>query len=170
MPSPVPAISDSTMHRGHWQDTGTYGVIANYQHMVPYYPSNSPRSVLFTQDYHSRLPYYGYMPGNYQYMAYPFAQPGSGPVTNLLTANPLPSWSWLQQSPLHGNGNPGVASANAFDPFVTTPNPLAAPAGVGPVQANPFSHDTTATALGGAAYFANQSGFQQPVSVTSGPA
>ncbi|KAL3483206.1 hypothetical protein BJX62DRAFT_220682 [Aspergillus germanicus] len=66
-------------------------------------------------------------------------------------------------SPLHGNGNPGVASANAFDPFVTTPNPLAAPAGVGPVQANPFSHDTTATALGGAAYFANQSGFQQPV-------
>ncbi|KAJ0420550.1 PAB-dependent poly(A)-specific ribonuclease subunit pan3 [Aspergillus carlsbadensis] len=66
-------------------------------------------------------------------------------------------------SPLHGNGNAGVASANAFDPFVTTPNPLATPAGVGPVQANPFSHDTTATALGGAAYFANQSGFQQPV-------
>ncbi|KAL2863761.1 PAN-complex poly(A)-binding subunit PAN3 [Aspergillus lucknowensis] len=66
-------------------------------------------------------------------------------------------------SPLHGNGNTGVATANAFDPFVTTPNPLAAPAGVGPVQANPFSHDTAATALGGAAYFANQPGFQQPV-------
>ncbi|KAL4934310.1 PAN-complex poly(A)-binding subunit PAN3 [Aspergillus undulatus] len=66
-------------------------------------------------------------------------------------------------SPLHGNGNPAVASANAFDPFVTTPNPLAAPGTVGPVQANPFSHDAAATTLGGAAYYANQSGFQQPV-------
>ncbi|KAL4871205.1 hypothetical protein BDV12DRAFT_164391 [Aspergillus spectabilis] len=66
-------------------------------------------------------------------------------------------------SPLHGNGNPGVASANAFDPFVTTPNPLAAPGAVGSVQANPFSHDATATTLGGAAYYASQSGFHQPV-------
>ncbi|KAL4787429.1 hypothetical protein BJX76DRAFT_318590 [Aspergillus varians] len=65
-------------------------------------------------------------------------------------------------SPLHGNGNPGMASANAFDPFVTTPNPLATPGAVGSVQANPFSHDTTATTLGGAAFYANQSGFQQP--------
>lgn len=67
------------------------------------------------------------------------------------------------QSPLHGNGNPGVASANAFDPFVSTPNPLAAPGAVGPVQANPFSHDAAAATLGGA-YYANQAGFQQPVS------
>ncbi|KAL4750733.1 PAB-dependent poly(A)-specific ribonuclease subunit pan3 [Aspergillus terricola var. indicus] len=66
-------------------------------------------------------------------------------------------------SPLHGNGNPGVASASAFDPFVSTPNPLAAPGAVGPVQANPFSHDAAAATLGGAAYYANQAGFQQPV-------
>ncbi|KKK21253.1 hypothetical protein P175DRAFT_0499579 [Aspergillus ochraceoroseus IBT 24754] len=64
-------------------------------------------------------------------------------------------------SPLHGNGNPSVASTSAYDPFVTTPNPLAAAGAVGPVQANPFTHDTAA-ALGGA-YYANQSGFQQPV-------
>jgi hypothetical protein len=165
VPSSIPVISDSTVHRDGWQGTGTYGVIANYRHMVPYYPSNAPRFALFTQNYSSRLSNYGYMPGSYQNMASPLAQPDSGPVNYPLTVNPS-----LQQSPLHGNGNPGVASAGAFDPFVTTPNPLAAPAGVGPVQANPFSHDTTATALGGAAYFANQSGFQQPVSYISGPA
>lgn len=66
-------------------------------------------------------------------------------------------------SPLQGNGNAGVASGSGFDPFVTTPNPLAAAGTVGPVQANPFSHDTAATALGGAAFYANQTGFQQPV-------
>ncbi|KAL4987343.1 PAB-dependent poly(A)-specific ribonuclease subunit pan3 [Aspergillus falconensis] len=66
-------------------------------------------------------------------------------------------------SPLHGNGNPGVASANAYDPFVSTPNPLAAPGAVGPVQANPFSHDAATATLSGAAYYANQAGFQQPV-------
>ncbi|KAL3472003.1 PAB-dependent poly(A)-specific ribonuclease subunit pan3 [Aspergillus californicus] len=66
-------------------------------------------------------------------------------------------------SPLHGNGNPSLASANAFDPFVTTPNPLAAPGGVGPVQPNPFTHDASAAALSGATFYANQSGFQQPV-------
>ncbi len=57
-----------------------------------------------------------------------------------------------------------MASGSGFDPFVTTPNPLAAAGTVGPVQANPFSHDTAATALGGAAFYANQTGFQQPVS------
>ncbi|KAL4973386.1 hypothetical protein BDW66DRAFT_142179 [Aspergillus desertorum] len=66
-------------------------------------------------------------------------------------------------SPLHGNGNPGVASANAYDPFVSTPNPLAAPGAVGPVQTNPFSHDAAAATLNGAAYYANQGSFQQPV-------
>ncbi|OJI96937.1 hypothetical protein ASPVEDRAFT_121653 [Aspergillus versicolor CBS 583.65] len=65
--------------------------------------------------------------------------------------------------PLHGDGNAGVASASGFDPFVSAPNPLAATGAVGPVQANPFSHDTAATALGGAAFYANQTGFQQPV-------
>ncbi|GKZ79441.1 hypothetical protein CBS63078_10011 [Aspergillus niger] len=63
---------------------------------------------------------------------------------------------------LQGNGTAGVPSTSAFDPFVTAPNPLSAANAVGPVQANPFSHDTAA-ALNGAAFFANQSGFQQPV-------
>ncbi|PWY64038.1 PAB-dependent poly(A)-specific ribonuclease subunit pan3 [Aspergillus heteromorphus CBS 117.55] len=62
---------------------------------------------------------------------------------------------------LQGNGSAGVPSTSAFDPFVTAPNPLSAASAVGPVQANPFSHDTAA-ALNGA-FFANQSGFQQPV-------
>ncbi|GAT23219.1 PAB-dependent poly(A)-specific ribonuclease subunit pan3 [Aspergillus luchuensis] len=63
---------------------------------------------------------------------------------------------------LQGNGTAGVPSTSAFDPFVTAPNPLSAANAVGPVQANPFSHDTAA-ALNGAAFFANQSGFQQPL-------
>lgn len=65
------------------------------------------------------------------------------------------------QGPLQGNGNGGIASPGAFDPFVTTPTPMT-PGAVGPVSANPYSHDPTA-AMGGA-FFANQSGFQQPVS------
>lgn len=69
----------------------------------------------------------------------------------------------IGQGSLQGNGTAGVPSTSAFDPFVTAPNPLSAANAVGPVQANPFSHDTAA-ALNGAAFFANQSGFQQPVS------
>ncbi|KAK9852001.1 hypothetical protein MYU51_008955 [Penicillium brevicompactum] len=65
-----------------------------------------------------------------------------------------------QQGPLQGNGNGGIASPTAFDPFVTTPTPMT-PGAVGPVSANPYSHDPTA-AMGGA-FFANQTGFQQPV-------
>ncbi|PYI23074.1 PAB-dependent poly(A)-specific ribonuclease subunit pan3 [Aspergillus japonicus CBS 114.51] len=63
---------------------------------------------------------------------------------------------------LQGNGTSTIPTTTAFDPFVTSPNPLSAANAVGPVQANPFTHDTAA-ALGGAAFFANQSGFQQPV-------
>ncbi|KAB8237275.1 PAN-complex poly(A)-binding subunit PAN3 [Aspergillus alliaceus] len=66
---------------------------------------------------------------------------------------------------LQGNGNGGVPSTSPFDPFVTASNPLSAASAVGPVQANPFAHDTAAAAaaLSGAAFFAGQSGFQQPV-------
>jgi len=59
------------------------------------------------------------------------------------------------------NGNGIVASAAAFDPFVTASAPLAAATAVGPVQANPYVHD--GTALGGATFYAGQTGFQQPV-------
>ncbi|KAJ5658790.1 uncharacterized protein N7484_002439 [Penicillium longicatenatum] len=63
-------------------------------------------------------------------------------------------------SPLQGNGNGAIAAAGAFDPFVTA-SPLSATGGVGPVSTNPYAHD--ATALGGATFFASQTGFQQPV-------
>jgi hypothetical protein len=66
------------------------------------------------------------------------------------------------QSPLQGNGNGAIAAAGAFDPFVTA-SPLSATGGVGPVSTNPYAHD--ATALGGATFFASQTGFQQPVCV-----
>ncbi|KAJ5578429.1 PAN2-PAN3 deadenylation complex subunit PAN3 [Penicillium hispanicum] len=64
-------------------------------------------------------------------------------------------------APLQGNGNGAIAASAAFDPFVTATTPLSGPA-VGAISANPYSHDTAA-ALGGAAFFANQTGFQQPV-------
>ncbi|KAK5691685.1 PAB-dependent poly(A)-specific ribonuclease subunit 3, partial [Elasticomyces elasticus] len=69
-------------------------------------------------------------------------------------------------APLQAAGNGGIATTAAFDPFVPAPSPLAA-AGVGPVPANPYSQDSaavaaTAAALNGA-FFANQSGFQQPM-------
>ncbi|KAA8651660.1 PAN-complex poly(A)-binding subunit PAN3 [Aspergillus tanneri] len=66
---------------------------------------------------------------------------------------------------LQGNGNGSVPAASPFDPFVTAPNPLSAASAVSSVQANAFPHDTAAAAaaLGGAAFFAGQSGFQQPV-------
>lgn len=64
------------------------------------------------------------------------------------------------QTPLQGNGNGGIAPTGAFDPFVTTPTPMT-PGAVGPVSGNPYSHDPTG-AMGGA-FFANQTGFQQPV-------
>lgn len=72
------------------------------------------------------------------------------------------------QTPIQGTGTNGLATTAAFDPFVTAPAPIPA-AGVGNVPGNPYSHDTaavaaTAAALNGAAFFANQSGFQQPVS------
>lgn len=72
------------------------------------------------------------------------------------------------QAPLQATGTNGLASPAAFDPFVTAPTPLSA-AGVGTVPANPYSPDSaavaaTAAALNSAAFFANQSGFQQPVS------
>lgn len=70
-------------------------------------------------------------------------------------------------TPIQGTGTNGLATTAAFDPFVTAPAPIPA-AGVGNVPGNPYSHDTaavaaTAAALNGAAFFANQSGFQQPV-------
>lgn len=70
-------------------------------------------------------------------------------------------------TPLQGTGTNGLATTTAFDPFVTAPAPLPG-AGVGTVPGNPYSPDTaaaaaTAAALNGAAFFANQSGFQQPV-------
>ncbi|GAD98252.1 PAB-dependent poly(A)-specific ribonuclease subunit PAN3 [Paecilomyces variotii No. 5] len=66
-----------------------------------------------------------------------------------------------QVGPLQGNGNGVLASAAAYDPFVTATTPLTAAGAVGPVQANPYAHD--AAALSGAAFFAGQSGFQQPL-------
>lgn len=66
------------------------------------------------------------------------------------------------QSPLQGNGNGAIAAAGAFDPFVTA-SPLSATGGVGPVSTNPYAHDPAA--LGGATFFASQTGFQQPVCV-----
>ncbi|KAJ5430698.1 Zinc finger CCCH-type [Penicillium cf. griseofulvum] len=66
----------------------------------------------------------------------------------------------VPQTPLQGNGNGGITPTGAFDPFVTTPTPMT-PGAVGPVSANPYSHDPTG-AMGGA-FFANQTGFQQPI-------
>ncbi|KAJ5872808.1 uncharacterized protein N7529_005161 [Penicillium soppii] len=62
-------------------------------------------------------------------------------------------------NPLQGNGNGGITPSSAFDPFVTTSTPMT-PGSV-PVSGNPYSHDPTA-AMGGA-FFASQTGFQQPV-------
>ena len=63
------------------------------------------------------------------------------------------------QGSFQGNGNGAIAATGGFDPFVTS-TPMSA-AAVGPVAANPYSHDTAA-AMGGA-FFASQTGFQQPV-------
>jgi len=65
-----------------------------------------------------------------------------------------------EQGPLQGNGN-GITNSGAYDPFVTASTPLSAAGAVGPVSANPYSHDPAA--LAGGAFFANQGGFQQPV-------
>lgn len=64
------------------------------------------------------------------------------------------------QGPLQGNGNGAIAATGGFDPFVTSASMSAAGA-VGPVAANPYAHDGAA-AMGGA-FFASQTGFQQPV-------
>ena len=61
------------------------------------------------------------------------------------------------QGPLQGNGNGAIAGAAGFDPFVTS-GPMSA---AGPVSGNPYAHDGAA-AMGGA-FFASQTGFQQPV-------
>ncbi|KAF9890373.1 PAB-dependent poly(A)-specific ribonuclease subunit 3 [Aspergillus nanangensis] len=91
------------------------------------------------------------------------------------TENMTPDWSVAEiqefvpqafdtshMASMQGNGNGTVPSSTPFDPFVTASNPLAGANAVGPVQANPFSPDNAA-ALGGTAFFTNQSGFQQPV-------
>jgi PAB-dependent poly(A)-specific ribonuclease subunit 3 len=68
----------------------------------------------------------------------------------------------LFQASLQGTSNGVLASAGAYDPFVTTPTPLATPGSVThQVQTSPYSHD--ATALGGTAFFSSQTNFQQPV-------
>ncbi|KAJ5961266.1 uncharacterized protein N7479_008416 [Penicillium vulpinum] len=68
--------------------------------------------------------------------------------------------SFEHVAPLQGNGNGGITPTGTFDPFVTTPTPMT-PGAVGPVSANPYSHDPTG-GMGGA-FFANQTGFQQPI-------
>lgn len=90
----------------------------------------------------------------------------TGPALSLQACGsyPDPETDLNLQTTLPGNGNGNVSSTSPFDPFVTASNPLAAASAVGPVQANPFSPDTAA-ALGGATFFAGQSGFQQPVSL-----
>lgn len=81
-----------------------------------------------------------------------------------LSVGIIPANNTSFQTPLQGNGNGALAASAAFDPFVTASTPLSAAGAVGPVSANPYSHDPAAAALGGA-FFANQTGFQQPVSV-----
>ncbi|KAJ5274665.1 Zinc finger CCCH-type [Penicillium chrysogenum] len=80
--------------------------------------------------------------------------PSTSSATSRNRANPP------VQAPLQGNGNGGITPGGAFDPFVTTPTPMT-PGAVGPVSANPYSHDPTG-AMGGA-FFASQTGFQQPI-------
>lgn len=75
----------------------------------------------------------------------------------------FPGTNSARQASLQGGSSSNLATTGAFDPFVTTTSPLSAAAAVAPVQANPYSQDTAA-ALGGTAFFAGQSGFQQPVS------
>lgn len=70
---------------------------------------------------------------------------------------------FYHQASLQGNGNGSIAASTPFDPFVAS-TPLSTAGAVGSVSANPYSHDTAA-ALGGAAFFASQTGFQQPVSL-----
>lgn len=74
-------------------------------------------------------------------------------------SNGRTSADFNEQNPLQGNGNGGITPSSAFDPFVTTSTPMT-PGSV-PVSGNPYSHDPTA-AMGGA-FFASQTGFQQPV-------
>lgn len=64
------------------------------------------------------------------------------------------------QTTLQGNGIGAIAASAGFDPFITASTPLSATGAVGPVSANPYSHDPAG------AFFANQTGFQQPVNTT----
>lgn len=98
--------------------------------------------------------------------ASPVCQPP--PESHYITSSTHPSrydsTNVRPQASLQGNSNGGVPSTSPFDPFVTASNPLSAASAVGPVQANPFAHDTAAAAAAlGGAFFAGQSGFQQPV-------
>ena len=76
------------------------------------------------------------------------------------------------QAPLQANGSAALTSGSVFDPLTTVSSPLPAAATVGPVAANPYSHDATGlgaaglggtAGLGGAAFFANQTDYQRPV-------
>lgn len=98
----------------------------------------------------------------------PYLQPDNLPTSDMRLGSKRSHANSTSQTPLQGTGTNGLATTAAFDPFVTAPAPLPG-AGVGTVPGNPYSPDTaaaaaTAAALNGAAFFANQSGFQQPVS------
>lgn len=100
------------------------------------------------------------------HFTYPYFQPGNLPTSDMCLGSGRSHANSITQTPLQGTGTNGLATTAAFDPFVTAPAPLPG-AGVGTVPGNPYSPDTaaaaTAAALNGAAFFANQSGFQQPV-------
>jgi len=101
----------------------------------------------------------------------PYLQTGNLPASDMRLCSRRSHANSTSQTPLQGTGSNGLATTAAFDPFVTAPAPLPG-AGVGTVSGNPYSPDTaavaaTAAALNGAAFFANQSGFQQPVSQNS---
>lgn len=97
-----------------------------------------------------------------------YFQPDNLPILDMRLGSRRSHTNSTSQTPLQGTSTNGLATTTAFDPFVTAPAPLPG-TGVGTVPGNPYSPDTaaaaaTAAALNGAAFFANQSGFQQPVS------
>jgi len=105
---------------------------------------------------------------NLPYFTNPYLQRGNLPTSDMRLGSRRSHANSISQTPLQGTGANGLATTAAFDPFVTAPTPLPG-SGVGTVSGNPYSPDTaavaaTAAALNGAAFFANQSGFQQPVS------
>ncbi|EED21333.1 poly(A)-binding protein-dependent poly(A) ribonuclease, putative [Talaromyces stipitatus ATCC 10500] len=72
-----------------------------------------------------------------------------------------------QVVPLQGNGNGVLSPAPPYDPFVTQQSSIAGGSAVAPhpVPGNPYSHDAAAAVAAsmGSAFFAGQTGFQQPV-------